>query len=192
MGFQGSNSHASLTEEWGISLGGPKVELIKPLPPLPNLCNFPCAEVHSMHCGPPRAISRREGTRGAHEVPACRLVPREREFCTLHSSLIAPTERRGQDSANSGCWSSLPSTSAEAFARWADEERTPCSCSPADASPRSQDGKWYWGGKAEISLGIRGCVDGPGTGQSQTQESGTLPGPSLHIQLTGVSGIVGP
>lgn len=35
-------------------------------------------------------------------------------------------------------------------------------------------------------------MDGPGTGQSQTQESGTLLGPSLHIQFTGVPGIVGP
>lgn len=123
----------------------------------------------------PQELTRPQHASSLHDRP--KLLP-------LHSSLKTPLERRGQGSTDSGSWSSLLSTSAEGFTGWTHEECTPCSCSPVDASPRSQDGKWYWVARLKFNLESGGVCMGQGQAGLERKRWGPSWDSGLYIQFS--------
>lgn len=87
----------------------------------------------SNHHGIPSTSPGTEGTEQFTRT-ACKFTARERWLCTLHCFLKTPAERRAKAS-QLGLLELSSSTSAEGFARCADEVCTPCSCNPVMSPP---------------------------------------------------------
>lgn len=137
-GCQVLHSQQSPTLEEGISPGGSKDWFILLLPQLvPPFAGKFSAHTVVLALQPrrrPQHHPRTQGSRAVHRAPASWVAAGGCWLCSLHSFLKSAL--RGELKAPPTQATELPSsTSAEGFARCADEAGTWRSCSPANASP---------------------------------------------------------